>query len=225
MEISRDSESCTIIPDSPSVDHVRLEYDTGRCTIRFCDGSESSFARDWESYHVFTYGLSFTDDGSILFTGDWEKGLYAVDPRSGETLWRYRPAKIRKIFVFPEYLLALRHGASVIKLDVRTGQLLGELTGRSLVGCWRLDGRHLLLDSKGGKLCVLDAETMAIVGTYRRSGAKTLVDPNNCLSLVIRQAWLAEGRLMISGFEEYPNRDFSAAGPVEFVRDLGVFTV
>lgn len=220
MEITRTPETCTVLSPSPLVDRVTLTYDTGLCTVLFRDGSTASFVRKWEDYHVFAYGLCFSDDGMVMYTGDWMKGLFAIDSHSGETVWHYRPARIRDIFAFPEYLIALRYGCSVVKLDACTGELLGEFTGRSLVHCWRLDERHLLLDSKNGCLCVLDAETMEIVGKFRRSGAKSKVDPNNCLSLVIRRAWLENGKLHVSGFEEYPNRDFSAAGTTEFVLEL-----
>ena len=220
MEITRTPDGCTVFPGSPHVDRVLLEYDTGRCTVFFSDGRTSSFIRTWENYHVYMYGLHFSDDGKIMFTGDWRKGLFAIDPHNGETIWHYRPPRIRAIFAFPGYLIALRDGRSVIKLDVRTGELLGEITGRSLVSCWLLDGRHVLLDSKGGKLCVVDTESMETVKRYGISGMHSSVNPNNCLSLVIRDARLEEGKLIICGFEEYPNRDYSAACSAEFVREL-----
>ena len=227
MEITRTPDCCTVFPDSPHVDRVLLEYDTGwleydtgRCTVFFRDGSTSSFAWKWEYYHVFIYGLCFSEDGKILYTGDWYKGLYAIDSRSGETLWRYRPAKIRGIYVFPGYLLALRRLSSLVKLDLHTGELLGEFTGRSLEHCWLLDERHVLLDSKNGRLCAVDTETLKTVKTYRISGAGSAINPRDCLSLVIRKAWLEKGKLLISGFEEYPGRDYSAAGTTQFVREL-----
>ena len=220
METVRTPDGCTVIPDSPYVDRVELDYDSGRCTIRFSDGEVCTFVRNWEDYHVYVYGLHFSDDGKIMFTGDWQKGLFAIDAHSGETIWHHRPARIRELFIFPGYLIALRHGCSVIKLDVRTGELLGEITGRSLTSCWLLDGRHVLLDSKGGKLCVVDTKTMETVKRYGINGTHSSVNPNKCLSLVIREARLEEGKLKICGFEEYPNRDFSAAGAVEFAREL-----
>lgn len=227
MKITRTPDGCTVVPDSPHVDRVLLEYDpghweddSGRCTVFFRDGSTASFAWKWERYHVYVYGLCFSEDGKILYTGDWYKGLYAIDSRSGETLWHYRPAKIRGIYVFPGYLLALRYGSSLVKLDLHTGELLGELTGRSLEHCWRLDGGHVLLDSRNGRLCAVDTETLETVKTYRISGAGSLVNPRDCLALAIRKAWLEAGKLYISGFEKYPGRDPSAEDSTQFVREL-----
>ncbi len=220
MNITGAQRRCTVIPDSPTVDRAELDCDTGRCTVSFRDGSTASFVREWENYHVYRYGLCFSGDGKILFTGDWRKGLFAIDAHSGETVWHYRPARIREIIVFPGYLIALRHGCSLVKLDLHTGELLGEISGRSLKGCWRLDGRHVLLDSKGGRLCAVDTENLKTVKTYRISGAGSAINPRDCLSLVIRKAWLEAGKLLLSGFEEYPNRDYAASGAADFVRTL-----
>ena len=97
MRIDRFCDKCILYPETEAIRKVELLYDSGLCTIRFRDGTSSSFLHDWEAYHVAYYGLCFTSDGKTVFTGNWEKGVYALDTASGKIIWHYRCTKIRDL--------------------------------------------------------------------------------------------------------------------------------
>ena len=111
MRIDRLCDKCILYPETETIRKVELLYDSGLCTILFRDGTSSSFLHDWEAYHVAYYGLCFTSDGKTVFTGSWEKGVYALDTASGKIIWHYRCTKIRELFAFSNYLVAMRSTA------------------------------------------------------------------------------------------------------------------
>lgn len=219
MRIDRFCDKCILYPETEAIRKVELLYDSGLCTILFRDGTSSSFLHDWEAYHVAYYGLSFTRDGKTVFTGSWEKGVYALDTASGKIIWHYRCTKIRELFAFSNYLVAMRFGDSLCKIDSTAGTLLGRLSGSAFESCWRLDDKHILIESKYGKLCVIDTDLMQIVHKY---GAQVF-NPNGCIGLVIQNAWKKNGSVMISGIEEYDTAGNKYREKKLFERSLGGF--
>ena len=219
MRIDRFCDKCILYPETEAIRKVELLYDSGLCTILFRDGTSSSFLHDWEAYHVAYYGLSFTRDGKTVFTGSWEKGVYALDTASGKIIWHYRCTKIRELFAFSNYLVAMRFGDSLCKIDSTAGTLLGRLSGSAFESCWRLDDKHILIESKYGKLCVIDTDLMQIVHKY---GAQVF-NPNGCIGLVIQNAWKKNGSVMISGIEEYDTAGNKYREKQLFERSLGGF--
>ena len=219
MRIDRFCDKCILYPETEAIRKVELLYDSGLCTIRFRDGTSSSFLHDWEAYHVAYYGLCFTSDGKTVFTGNWEKGVYALDTASGKIIWHYRCTRVRELFAFSNYLVAMRFGDSLCKIDSTAGALLGRLSGSAFESCWRLDDKYILIESKYGKLCVVDTDLMQIVHKY---GAPVF-NPNRCIGLVIQNAWIQNGSVMISGIEEYDNPNSKFREKQLFERSLGGF--
>ena len=219
MKIERLPDKCILYPDLEVISRVELLYDSNRCTILFRDGTISSFIHNWEAYHVAYYGLSFSNDGRTVFTGNWDKGIYALDTASGEIIWHYKCTKVRELFAFSNYLVAMRFGDSLCKIDSTTGILLGRLSGSAFESCWQLDDKYILIESKYGKLCIVDTDLMQIVHKY---GAPVF-NPNGCIGLVIQNAWLKNGSVMISGIEEYDNVGNNYREKQLFERSLGGF--
>jgi len=234
MIIERSPGECIIVPGSSAIDRVEVEYGEyeycvergfGKYTVWYGDGSKRtfdrsncSFVRNWEPYHIIEYGLSFTEDGRMFLSGNWDKGLFAVDSYTGETVWHYKKSRIRNIFVFRDYAVVLRFGVSVIKLDLHSGELLNEIPGKSFESCWRIDERHVMLDRKYNSLYILNSETMSIVKTIPNS----VFNPRDCLSCCVQDAWMEDKIIMIKGFEQYPNRNRSLSETANFIRALGV---
>lgn len=217
MNIERFSDRCTVYPDTDAIERVELLYDDGLCTIRFRDGTVSAFQRRWGTYHVAYYGLRFTPDGRRMFTGSWSDGVFALDTRSGETVWHYKCTKIRELFLCKDGVLALRVGKALCKLDRSTGALLGEVSGSALESCFPLNEQLVLLDGKYGKLCVVDTDSMTIVQKF----AAAVYNPNRCSSLLIQDARLKDGEVLISGLEKYPDGRGDSEEAQAFERRIG----
>ena len=200
MKIERYPDKCVILPDVNAVDRVTVLYDTEQCTVSFRDGEERTFRHEWEIHHAAYYGVSFSPDGKIMYTGSWYNGVFALDSRSGAVVWHWKCTKVRELFVCSSSVIAMRHCDSLCKLDLLTGIVIDKVTGRSLESCWQLNDHLVLLNSKYGKLCVLNTDTMTIVQKIARS----VYDPKLCLSQIIQEARLRDNAIVISGVEEYP---------------------
>ena len=200
--------------DTPLVEKIQYNFD-GSCTVYFKDGSRKDHMIGCEVFNR-QYGIPVSLDGKMLFLGSWEKGLTAYDTVTGEKKWRYRPARIRFIFVYSDFLVVCRGNASLLKIDLHTGEVLWEQKSGTLEHIYRLDDRYIYAETLRGKHCVLDVTTMEVVKKYP---PKT-VNPSNCLSHVIREAYLQEGRLYIEGFEDYPNRNYRDSCQSNFYREI-----
>ena len=189
--------------DNPLMDKIQYKSD-GSCTVYFKDGSIKDHFIDCETVFNHQYGIPASKDGKLLFVGSWEKGLTAYDTVTGEKKWKYRPGSNRNIFVYSDFLVMCRGNRALVKLDLLTGEVLWEQKSGTLEHIYRLDDRYIYAETLRGKHCVLDVTTMEVVKKYP---PKT-VNPSNCLSHVIREACLQDGRLFIEGFENYPNRNY-----------------
>jgi hypothetical protein len=87
------------------IEKIVCQYD-GICTIYFYDKPPKKINIGCEVYNR-QYGISISENGSNLFFGSWGKGLLAYDIESGKLLWKSSDRKIRHIFVYTVYLIAL----------------------------------------------------------------------------------------------------------------------
>ena len=185
----------------------------GVCTIHFYHKPPKELRNvNFDSGYNSQYGIPISEDGSKLFVGHWEKtldgskrGLEAYDTESGALLWRLHEGKIREIFVYSTYLIALQAGGAVFKAGIDSGEVLGQIKSGTIEQQFELDSPYTLVNAIKGKLSVLDTEKMAVLKTY---SPKT-VNPSNCLSALIQNVSLQDDVLTISGIEEYPDGDFS----------------
>ena len=146
MRIDRFCDKCILYPETEAIRKVELLYDSGLCTIRFRDGTSSSFLHDWEAYHVAYYGLIFTRDGKTVFTGSWEKGVYALDTASGKIIWHYRCTRVGATFGrLMERAEKRRRPKAAPTMNLSFSRARGRLYGRLLVTfflrCRRFDGK------------------------------------------------------------------------------------
>lgn len=186
---------------NPLIDRIQFKFD-GRCTIYFKDGNTADHFVDCEVVYNEQFGIPISQDGKLLFVSSWEKGLTAYNTIASEKMWHFRSTRIMDVFSYTDFLVALRYGKALLKIDLTSGALLQELKSGTLEDIHRLDDKYFFADRLRGKYCVMDAMTMEIVKTY----SPKVVNPWNCLSHVIRNAFLRDGRLYIEGFEDYPNR-------------------
>jgi len=146
--------------------------------------------------------------------GGLEKGLTAFDIDNGAVLWRLNEGKIRNIFVFHNYLIVFKAYAALLKVDPVSGVVINQLRSTAMERVIDLSCPYVYVDTISGSHCVVDTEQMKISKKYNM---KT-VNPSNCLSFVVQSASLHNGVLEISGFEEFPCKDYSLKGQTPFNR-------
>lgn len=195
-------------------------YYNGISKIYFYDRPPKELVLGCSSYNS-QYGIPVSRDGRKLFIGSWEKnlgglgkGLYAYDIMSGSKLWELSEGKIRDIFVYIDYLIVLKANASVYKLDINNGKVLTEIKSGSIEKLFDLSGSYILVNSIKDKLSVVDTENMSVIRNY----GQKVVNPEDCLSLLIQNAVLQGTTLTVSGIENYPNKNYNVSPPRSFIR-------
>lgn len=178
------------------VEKIFCMYD-GICTVYFYDKPPKKLNVDCSSYNK-QYGIPVSKDGQKLFFSSWEEGLFAYDIFSGTILWKMKGTKITSIIVHDTYIITKKYCASIIKLDIDSGEVLAEIKSGTIERDFDLGGSYILVDSIKGKLSVIDTEKMLVVKKYNPK----IVNPSNSLSVSIHDATLQGNTLTISGAEE-----------------------
>lgn len=204
---------------NPIIKEIHLHAD-GYCTIYFRNETVVRHFVNCEAVYQAQFGLPISLDGKYLFISSWEHGLTAFDTLSGELRWQHKKSKIKSVFPYSNFVVACQYGIGLIKIDIDTGAVLQEIKSGTLEKCYDLDSKHLLLDRWRGKLSVIDGEAMEIVKTY----PEKIYNPNDCWSLVITNAYLENGEIIIEGFENYANHNLQESNQRTFCRviDSGI---
>ena len=203
------------IIENAGIEKIECKYN-GICTIYFYEGPPVELNVGCSAFNS-QYGIPISEDGTRIFVGSWEKGLSAYDISSGALLWRFKPGRIRNIFVHSKFVIVSRAYASVVKIDIKTGKMLAEIKSGTLERIFDLGGPYIFADTISGKHCIIDVEKMVLVKKY----TSKVVNPFGCLSLMIRNAVLQDNEVSIVGTEEYPKKTFdpkNMAGGKAFLR-------
>ena len=202
MKIELIEKGFVEFPENGTIEKIICKYD-GMCTVYDSAGLSRSLSVECSSYNS-QMGFPVSCDGRMLFTSSWENGLTAYDISSGNVIWRFKRSRITKMIPYNQYIVAERYGKSIIKFDIQTGEVLSEIKSGT-VGhkMWELPSPYILVDRIRGKLIVVDTEDMTVKKAYKEN----IVDPNQCLSLLIQGRRFQDGVLSIYGVESYPNRN------------------
>jgi hypothetical protein len=212
MQIERVDGGFWEIIQKRTINKLFCDYN-GICTIYFYDKSPKELNVGCSVYNR-QYGLQISEDEHNLFVGSWEKGLRAYDIESGSLLWKSSDRKIRYIFVYTTYLIALKANGAVFKYDINNGTKIGEIKSGSIEDMYDLGFPYIYVDAVKGKQSIIDVEKMLVVKKY----SEKIVNPFNYLSVSIKDIVLRDNVLTISGTEEYPNKDYSKSGGIAFSR-------
>ena len=202
----------TSVIDNGVVDRITCHYGAS-CVAYFFDRPPQKLNLHLSPYNA-QYGTPVSDDGQMLFISSWEEGIVAYSILSNSVCWTLKCKRITSIVVGSSYLVALKKGEMIIKIDINTGRILSEIKSSTIERLFELNNDLILVAAVRGKLSVIDTGTMRIVKQY----SKKVVNPANCLSLTIQKATLQNGTLTVYGFEEYPNGDYTACGCKDFLR-------
>ena len=216
MEIIKTEKGFTEVFDHPIIQQLEFDF-AGTCKILYHNQPSKIIAFQSDIYH-WQYGIPVSLDGSTLFKGNWEDGVYAINAADGSVKWHYQQTKIEWVIAYPSYLIAIKSGASVIKLDIQTGAVVDEIRSAAIERCFALKNPYLLIDRIKGKLSLLDTEKMDVIRSYNSAE----YNPNKCLSCLIQCAEWREKSIVISGVEEYPDHNTTTSGKRNFIRELPI---
>ena len=181
--------------DSDVIREILFFYD-GLCKVYFCNGTVKELNTVCDGYNS-QFGVPISPDGKILFVSSWETGLHAYNIDSGKELWHFKSTRIKAVYAYDTYLIAIRYCKAVIKLDIADGTKIGEMTSGTIEHSFSVTGPFVLIDTYRGKLSVIDTASLSV---FKQYPSKT-VNPLNAISFMIRETYLKRNRLTICGLE------------------------
>jgi hypothetical protein len=194
----------------PEIKIERIEIESsGKINIFSAYGELiSSFPTVYERVFNSQYGAPISPDGKYLLIGTWYKGLYCYDIRTGELLWKKGPGKVRKIIPIENYVIVEMCNRGIIKRDIGTGEIVTELKMSGIECLFQISNNEIFAGPKRNVYYVYQIPDF--IEKYAIPGS--ILNPNECLSHMIRDCQKNEGCIVVSGFEQYPHMDYSQKG-------------
>jgi hypothetical protein len=174
---------------------------TGQINVYFRDGSSKSVLPELKSIAQGPYGLTVSLDGKTLFVASWYTGVDAYDIDTGRRRWHYRITRTIQLIAYAGYIIVVKDLKALLKIDIESGSLLGTFGGY-IESIWPLPRPYIVVNSLRGKISIFDTEKMCIAKSY----PKSLTNPNDCLTHVLREAKYRGHILTIEGFERFAHR-------------------
>ena len=190
---------------SSTIEKILCSFD-GYCRVYFLDGRRSEIQLECTVYNE-QYGYPVSERHGLLFSTSWQHGVSAYDLFTGEIRWKVPGSRMTRAFPIGDYLIVMRYGYALLKLDIQAGALLSKISGGTLEHQFWLTGPYVFVECVRGKHVILNTDTMQIVRSYRPQE----INPKQCLSFAILDAEITDNGLVISGFEEYPNGIFNVS--------------
>lgn len=139
--------------DSKIISRVTCTYE-GLCSVYFCDGRVHTLTTVADVYNR-QFGIPVSLDGKVLFVSSWETGLHAYSVATGEEIWHFKSTRIKAVYVAEKYVVAIRYGESILKLNIADGTKIGELRSGTIECSFGLEFPYILIDTYRGKLSVI----------------------------------------------------------------------
>ena len=185
----------------------------GTCTVHFRHKPPKELHNiHFDKVYNSQYGMPVSKDGTKLFVGHWrgtrgkvKNGLQAYDIESDSLFWWLNERKIRQLVAYSNYLVALQDDGRIFKVDIESGEILDQIKSKTIERQSELGDPYVLVDSIKKELCVVDTETMTIVKTYGNMYRSPIINPRNCWSIVVDNAFLQDDILTVTGGDAYPN--------------------
>ncbi len=107
MNIEFESGILTIVYNIENTDIKKMKFDKEGCcqVVSKSDEVISEFQTVCSPAYNHQYGIPISIDGKLIFIGNWEKGLFCYDVRTGNLVWKQKPSKIRNIIVTSDALI------------------------------------------------------------------------------------------------------------------------
>lgn len=191
--------------DHNTIAFTDCDYDTGNCTVTFHDMSTKTIKTPCSSYNS-QYGIPVSPDGKLLFYTDWYKGLYVHQIDDGKLIWYMRKSRLTSMHVTEDCLYVTRYCKTFYKIDYHNQTIVNEITGTDINKFVYFEDDTCLLWFSKGCICHIDCKTFDIIAKYPNK----IYNPNECLSLRVRNAYRQNNTFYIEGFESYPHRTRTA---------------
>jgi len=195
---------------------IRIDFEpNGKCTVLSQDGSLiSSFQTPYELAFNSQYGTPISNDDQFLFVGTWYNGLYCYEISTGNLLWKKGPGRVRTIIPIDNYVIVEMQGRGIYKRTIQTGDLVTVVKMSGIENLFQISENEIFAGPKRNRSFVYQIPELIEKQTILNS----VLNPNDSLTFVILDCHKAEGHLVVSGWEEYPHKDYLQKGSKSFER-------
>ena len=145
--------------DDTSHNEIIIEYRSGEKYIwnsKYIDG-----------YNTYQFGIAVSPDGSMLFAQTWDKGLFALDTKTGERIWRTKSKRgVTSLFVNDDTLTIQLHDYAMQLIDIKNGEVIKEKRPCTAWGFTALDNRHIVCQVTQRKWEIIEASTLETMESF-----------------------------------------------------------
>lgn len=148
-----------------------------------------------ESY-LYQFGISVSFDGRFVFCQTWERGLHALDAKTGDNIWKTKSRRgVTNIFVNADSVLCCQHEKALQLLDINNGEVIEELKTTAW-GFTSIDKAHIVCRISADKWCLIESATLDILETFSN---REFTDGHT--DYVVQTIDIIDGKLHVRGFK------------------------
>jgi len=191
------------------IDKITYSYD-GNCVVHYHNEPHKELRIGCDFYNS-QYGIPISADGKKLFIGSWDKGfggfkrgIQAYDIETGSVIWNFPKGRIRQVFIYDDYAVALKSCEAIFKFDIDSGEVIGQVKAATVDAIFDTGTKYVFTEG----LKLIDTQKMVIEKKYNSK----IVDPLGYV-FCIEEASLKGNTLTISGFERPPNTAYDVIDP------------
>lgn len=117
-------------------------------------------AKMFDAAYIRQFGISVSNDGKRVFLQTWENGLYCLDSKSGEKIWRTKSKRgITNIFVNDETLCCMQREKALQLINIYTGEVIKERKACDR-GFTVTDRKSIICQITAREKAIIDPETL-----------------------------------------------------------------
>jgi len=192
-----DIESVQMIPGK--FDKKTYKFSPSVITVKYRTGETYQWKTMYiNCYNMDQFGIAVSNDGTMVFAQTWENGLFCLDAKTGERIWRTKSRRgITNIFVGDDTITAQLHDYAMQLIDVKTGEVIKEKRPCTAWGFKTVDNRHIVCQVTARKWEIIEAETLDVKEsfTHKEFTAGHTEFVTNHVSLC------ENGNLLVKGFK------------------------
>ena len=174
-----------------------LSSEFPKVTVTFRNGNIFSWKKAKSYvYYAPQFGISVSYDGRFVFFQTWECGLFAIDAKTGDEIWKTKSRRgITDIYVNKDTLVCCQHEKALQLLNINTGEVIKEMKTTDW-GFNSIDKAHIICHIKANQWCLIDAEKLEVLETFSH---RMFTDGHT--DYVVQSINAEDGKLHIRGFK------------------------
>lgn len=129
--------------------------------VKYRNGEAFQWKSKYMGVYTDQFGIAVSFDGEKVFAQTWDNGLFCLDAKAGETIWRTKSRRgITNIFVNDNTVAVQQHDHALQSLDINTGEMIKEKRPSTAWGFTSLDNKYIICKVTAKKWEIIESETL-----------------------------------------------------------------